>query len=140
MDFHFAELNTTVALRATSRKISKDINIAFQAFVAPLNKKDGVVEATDAKAADFLSQQVYKLLKDVYKVEQLPDYDAFDDAVSLSEVYGFMIAQVDTNGTADFLLQPIGALLKGFETVVKELNTRVESETKKMMDSITPGG
>lgn len=139
MDFTFTELNLTVTLRPTTNKISKEISAEFQKFVGPLSKNNGIAEATDSKAANFIATQVHKLLKDFYKLE-VGAFEYFDESVTLPEVYGFMLKQIEVNGPHDFLLQPIGALLKGFETVIKELNSKIETEAKKLMEPITSDG
>ena len=104
----FGALGLKIEVAPISTRFSKDIAAKTRAFHEA--HKQG---ATLEEISDFLVAISYSLLRDAYKTVNLPMTEPeFEAKTLIDEVIGFLSQQVEVNGPRDFLLAPLGVLLK----------------------------
>jgi hypothetical protein len=131
MKFHYLDLD--VGVRQLPTKYSKTLNANLKKFAERnpnVKTTNGTVEATDSDTAKFLVDQAYYLLKDAYKVFD-QDLESFEDSVTISEVIDFMTAQIEAQGTNDFLVQTLGALISGMKKIVAAVPDIVDKTARE---------
>jgi len=130
----FDQLNMEIECKKLSVKQSRLINEKLRKFA---QQYSGETQLTDDVAAEFLTVLTFDILYDIYnKLAKSPsqtiEYDLFENSVSLEEVMMFLREQVNTNGSQDFLLQPLNAILQSMERVGETVTSLVNKEIDKI--------
>jgi hypothetical protein len=136
----FANLRdgTEITFKPTSTKLSRELNKEFVKFSKEIgDKKDAaVVDFSGEEVAAFLSSLTSKILVANYGFT--PDsVSELDDVTTVTELCDFLSGQIEVNGPTDFLIKPLGALIKGMEQFSKSLDTAITAEIVKVTTNTT---